>query len=66
MVWDWGTGTREARRLPGFLGEEHRLWKIKSEWILGLMRRAVNPRRRQFSNPHYIVRRKLMSPFLMG
>jgi len=28
IVWDWGNRTREARREPGFLGEDHRLWKI--------------------------------------
>jgi len=28
IVWDWGCGMREARRKPGFLGGEHRLWKI--------------------------------------
>jgi hypothetical protein len=28
VVWNWGNGTREARRQPGFLGGEHRLWKI--------------------------------------
>jgi hypothetical protein len=28
IVWDWGIGMREARRVPGFLGGEHRLWKI--------------------------------------
>jgi len=28
IVWDWGIGMREARRKPGFLEKEHRLWKI--------------------------------------
>ena len=45
--WDWGTGTREARREPGFLGGEHRLWKIWSGWIVGWLMGTVNPRRRR-------------------
>jgi hypothetical protein len=28
VILGWGSGTREARREPGYLGGEHRLWKI--------------------------------------
>jgi hypothetical protein len=28
IVLDWGYGTKEARREPGYLGREHRLWEF--------------------------------------